>query len=308
MDAPHVFAGSPFDRASHLRRDEGWLAERLAGKQSRVLPLWQLKALIVPGEDSEIAWLPASELEDFAEGRDEVIFLGLRDDIAHFATALNGADNPAKGGALEGRGKFIDVRSIAPQLDAGEAAILAQARSLVDWHARHRFCPVCGAATTAEDAGYQRKCESEACGATHFPRTDPVAIMLVLTDDRCMLGRQPWWPKGMFSALAGFVEPGESIEEGVRREVMEEAGIEVGAVRYHSSQPWPFPSSLMIGCMAEALTEEVHIDGNELQEACWFDRDEIAEMVAAWHNMRAPRTPPPMSIAHQLCRAWLRGE
>lgn len=308
MDAPHIFAGSPIDRASHLRRDEAWLAEHLAGKQSRVLPLWQLKALIVPGDAAEIAWLPASEMEDFAEGAEEIVFLGLRDDVAHFATALNGADNPAKGGALEGRGKFIDVRSIAPQLRPGEAAILAQARSLVDWHARHRFCPACGAATKAEDMGYQRKCESEACGATHFPRTDPVAIMLVLKDDRCMLGRQPWWPKGMFSALAGFIEPGESIEEGVRREVMEEAGIEVGAVRYHSSQPWPFPSSLMIGCMAEALTEEVHIDGNELQEASWFDRDEITEMVAAWHNMRAPRTPPPMSIAHQLCRAWLGGE
>jgi NAD+ diphosphatase len=308
MAVPHVFAGSPFDRASHLRRDGDWLAERLADADSRVLPLWQLKALIDPGEAPEIAWQPGDTLEAFGPDHDEIVFLGLKDEVAHFATGLNGVDNPAIGGSLQGRGKFIDVRSIAPQLGDGEAAILAQARSLVDWHARHRFCAVCGGATGMEDAGYQRKCTAEACGATHFPRTDPVVIMLVLKDDRCMLGRQPWWPKGMFSALAGFVEPGESIEEGVRREVKEEAGIEVGAVRYHSSQPWPFPSSLMIGCMAEALTEEVHIDGHELQEAGWFDRDEITEMVAAWHNMRAPRTPPPMSIAHQLCRAWLRGE
>ena len=129
--------------------------------------------------------------------------------------------------------------------------------------------------TAVADAGYSRKCAQEACKTTHFPRTDPVVIMLVLKDGRCMLGRQPWWPKGMYSALAGFVEPGETIEEAVRREVMEEAGIETGAVRYHSTQPWPFPASLMIGCMAEALTEEVHVDGNELQEARWFDRDEM---------------------------------
>jgi NAD+ diphosphatase len=305
MPTPHVFASSPLDRASHLRRDGAWLEARLGDTESRLLPLWQLKALVLPGEAPAIAWQPAAARTEFAAEDREVIFLGLGDGVAHFATGLDAADNPAKGGALAGKGKFIDVRTIAPQLSAGEAAIVAQARALVDWHARHRFCAVCGKPTEADEGGHLRRCADPACKAQHFPRTDPVVIMLVLSGERCLLGRQPWWPKGMYSAMAGFLEPGETIEEGVRREVREESGVEVGAVRYHSSQPWPFPSSLMIGCMAEALSEEVAIDGNELEEARWFDRDELTEMVAAWHNMRADRLPPPMSIAHQLCRAWL---
>lgn len=307
MPESHVFAGSPLDRASHLRRDGGWLEARLGAAESRVLPLWKLKALVTPGDRPAIAWQPAAAIDAFAEGRDEVVLLGLADDIAHFALGLGGEDDPAKNGALAEEGKFIDVRTIAPQLGHGEAAVLAQARALIDWHARHRFCAVCGGPSAFADAGYLRRCRNQACGAQHFPRTDPVVIMLVLREGRCMLGRQPWWPKEMFSALAGFLEPGETIEEAVRREVGEEAGVEVGRVRYHSSQPWPFPASLMIGCLAEAESEAIAIDGNELEEARWFDRDEIAEMVAAWHNMRAPRLPPPMSIAHQLCRAWLKG-
>ncbi len=309
MAKPHTFAGSPLDRAAHLRDDAEWLAAALADPQSRLVPLWELKALVALGEPPSIAWQPAPSVAALAGDGAEPIFLGLDGAGARFALGLGGEANPAKdGGPLASAGKFIDVRSIAPQISAPEAAILAQARHLVDWHARHHFCAACGAPTAVADAGYSRKCAQEACKTTHFPRTDPVVIMLVLKDGRCMLGRQPWWPKGMYSALAGFVEPGETIEEAVRREVKEEAGIETGAVRYHSTQPWPFPASLMIGCMAEALTDEVHVDGNELQEARWFDRDEIAEMIEAWHNMRATRTPPPMSIAHQLCRAWLQGE
>ncbi len=305
MPKPHVFASSPLDRASHLRRDAAWLEARLGEEESRLLPLWQLKALVIPGEAPTIAWQPAGSRAAFSEEDQEIVFLGLRDGLAHFAAGLNSEHNPAKEGALSGQGKFIDVRTIAPQLAPGEAAILAQARALVDWHARHRFCAVCGKPTAPQEGGHLRRCSSEACKAQHFPRTDPVVIMLVLRGERCLLGRQPWWPKGMYSAMAGFLEPGETIEEAVRREVKEEAGVEVGEVRYHSSQPWPFPASLMIGCLSEALGEEVEVDGNELEEARWFDRDEITEMVAAWHNMRADRLPPPMSIAHQLCRAWL---
>ncbi len=306
MPKPHVYAGSPLDRASHLRRDKAWLEARLAEPKSRILPVWQLKALVVPGDDPTIAWQSATELGSFADGDAETVFLGLGDGTAHFAIGVTGEDNPAKNGALAGKGKFIDVRTIAPQLASGQAAILAQARALLDWHARHRFCAVCGRPSAADEGGYVRRCSDPGCGAQHFPRTDPVVIMLVLKGERCMLGRQPIWPKGMYSALAGFVEPGETIEEAVRREVKEEAGIEVGAVSYHSSQPWPVPASLMIGCMAEAASEEIAIDGNELEEARWFDRDELTEMIEAWHNMRAERLPPPMSIAHQLCRAWIR--
>ena len=308
MGKPHVFTASPLDRASHLRRDEGWLGARLGASESRVLPLWRLKVLISPDDEPSIAWQPAGELASFAGGEEEAVFLGLGHGVAHFAVGVAVNDDPARAGPLAGKGKFIDVRTIAPHLAEGEAAILAQARSLVDWHTRHRFCAACGAPTVAVEGGHLRRCTKEGCAVQHFPRTDPVVIMLVAQGDRCLLGRQPVWPKGVYSALAGFVEPGETIEEAVRREVREEAGVRVGAVRYHSSQPWPFPSSLMVGCMAEARSEEISIDGVELEEARWFNRDEIGEMAAAWHNMRALRLPPPMAIAHQLCRAWLRGE
>ncbi|MEE8247141.1 MAG: NUDIX-like domain-containing protein, partial [Alphaproteobacteria bacterium] len=179
MPTSHTFMGSPLDRASHLRRDEAWLVARLAERESRVLPMWRLKALVIPGREPAIAWQPAVEIETFAGPDSEAVFLGLGQGIAHFAANAAGEDDPAEGGTLGGKGKFIDVRTIAPQLAAGEAAILAQARSLVDWHARHRFCAVCGRPTAPEEGGHSRRCRSGACGAQHFPRTDPVVIMLV---------------------------------------------------------------------------------------------------------------------------------
>jgi NAD+ diphosphatase len=199
------------------------------------------------------------------------------------------------------------VRSIAPQVPVGEAGILAQGRSLLDWHARHGFCAVCGSPTEPRDGGYARRCGNAACNAQHFPRTDPVVIMLVLQGDRCLLGRQPMFPPGMFSALAGFVEPGETLEEAVRREVAEEAGIASRAVRYHASQPWPFPSSLMIGCMTEATSEAIEVDRDELEDAAWFAKSEVAEMLRRSLTPETPRMPPPLSLAHQLAKAWVEG-
>jgi NAD+ diphosphatase len=187
-----------------------------------------------------------------------------------------------------------------------DAAVLAQARSLIDWHDRHGYCANCGSPTEPREAGYMRACTE--CRAQHFPRTDPVTIMLVLRGDKLLLGRQPRFAPMTFSALAGFVEQGENIEEAVRREVREEVGIRVGEVRYHSSQPWPFPSSLMIGCMAEAEEETIRLDPDELEDARWFSRAEIAEMVENHKAEGKLRMPPPISIAHQLAKAWLRGE
>src|SRR5215217_7397802 len=200
----------------------------------------------------------------------------------------------------------IDLRSIAVQglVPADELGILAEAKALLFWHSRHRFCPNCGAPTAVSSAGFRRDCA--ACGAQHFPRTDPVAIMLVHRGEHCLLGRQARFIANSYSCLAGFIEPGETIEDAVRRETFEEAGIEVGAVRYGASQPWPFPSSLMIGCFGEALTEAITLDRDELEDGRWFGKDEVRLMLAREHP-DGLITPPPMAIAHFLMRSWVEG-
>ena len=222
--------------------------------------------------------------------------------LAHFALDISERAEPLAEFEWEGVASFPDLRTTAGRLPQGEAAIAAQARHLVDWHARHRFCPACGGGTRAKDGGYARLCLASDCGAEHFPRTDPVVIMLVVEGDDCLLGRQPGWPRPFFSALAGFVEPGETLEEAVRREVREEAGIPVTGVRYLASQPWPFPASLMIGCIAEASGREIHLDHHELEDAAWFSRSQVNAA------LRAPTpelaVPPPVAIAHRLIRAW----
>jgi len=196
-----------------------------------------------------------------------------------------------------------DLRSIAVKgtVAEPELGILAMAKSLLDWHRRHRFCPACGAPSALAQAGFRRDCT--ACGTQHFPRTDPVVIMLISDGERCLLGRQSRFLPGMYSCLAGFLEPGETVEDAVRRETFEEAGIRVGAVSYWMSQPWPFPSSLMIGCVGEALTSDITIDRDELEDARWFPRDEIRLMIEGRHpdNLSAAA---PIAIAHHLIRRW----
>ena len=303
MADPIVFTGSPLDRVAHRRRDAAWIDARLNDPASRFLALRELKALIRPAAQPAIAWAPADTVRESLVNGAARVLLGMQGGVAHFALDVTASDGPGADA-----GKFIDVRTIAPQLPAGEAAILAEARSLVDWHLRHGFCAACGSASAPAEGGWSRRCTNAACGAQHFPRTDPVTIMLVVRGERCLLGRQPRFPPGMYSALAGFVEPGESIEEAVRREVLEEAGVAVGVVRYLASQPWPFPSSLMIGCVGEAMTEAIHVDGEELDDARWFSRAEVAAMAANSLDMSAtPRLPPPLSLAWQLADRWLNG-
>jgi NAD+ diphosphatase len=299
-DNPITFAGSGLDRASEERRRRGWIDARLEEEATRYLPLWRLQLLVKEGAQRSLAWA-RRELLDGIEPRPEPILLGVGDDVAHFAIDVSPLDDPAEELGVAGAARFEELRSIALQLPAAESSIAAQARSLVDWHARHRFCPVCGESTRIALGGAMRICKD--CQAEHFPRTDPVAIAVVARGDRCLLGRSRGWPPGMFSALAGFVEQGETIEEAVRREVKEESSIEIGAVRYVRSQPWPFPSSLMIGCIAEAESEAIEIDSVEIEAARWFDRATVESALAGSSDELS--VPPAMSLAHHLLRAWV---
>ena len=313
---PHTFAGNPLDRAANTRREPEELKRLIDLPESCFLPLWNLRALVTSDDASRLAWQPLDDLTAFAGENPDFVFLGLQEDSSEdggprFAAGIKGEEDPATNGVMAGRGTFEEARPLASRLPAHEAAILAQARALVDWHDRHGFCAVCGAPTKLGEAGYQRACQSEACKALHFPRTDPVVIMLITWGERCLLGRNSRFPtRKRYSALAGFVEPGESIEEAVRREVFEEAGIAVGRVSYHSSQPWPFPSTLMIGCVGEAESEEINVDPAELQDALWLTREDLRSCFESSDHLSADGSleiPTPDAIAHHLIKSWVYG-
>ena len=300
----YCFGGNPLDRASERRDDGDWIAGLLEDAATRVLPLRDLKPFARDTATPALDWQPVARWRAQIEGGAALVFLGLGEGRAHFAIDATGSAGADGAGSAA-----IDARALAPTIAVGEAAILAQARSVLDWHARHRFCAQCGAPTEIAAAGWKRRCPS--CRASHFPRTDPVVIMLAIRGERALLGRNRRRPGARFSCLAGFVEPGETPEEAVRREVREESGVRCGRVRYLGAQPWPFPSSLMMGFLAEALTEEIAVDPEELAEARWFSRDEIREMVARAANGPDDPTqvslPAPMAIAHQICRRWASG-
>jgi NAD+ diphosphatase len=304
MDDVYCFGGNPLDRASERRDDGEWIAALLGDPETRLLALRDLKPFTRGTAVPALDWQPVAQWRDQIDGGAPLIFLGLGDGRAHFAIDAAGADV-----APDIDTELVDVRALAPAIAPSEAAILAEARSLLDWHARHRFCAQCGSPTRMASAGWKRRCPE--CRASHFPRTDPVVIMLATRGDRALLGRNRRRPGARFSCLAGFVEPGETPEEAVRREVREEAGVRCGRVRYLAAQPWPFPSSLMMGFLAEALTEEITVDAEELAEARWFSRDEIREMVARAatgpDDPKQVSLPSPIAIAHHICRRWSSG-
>jgi NAD+ diphosphatase len=235
------------------------------------------------------------------DGEARCIFLGLDGETALFALDITAVSNPGDEGPLAGLGYFCDARTAAQIVSIKDAAIIAQAKALIDWHQRHGFCPRCGASTNMMDAGYRRLCGK--CNAEHFPRVDPVVIMLATHGEACLVGRGKQFPAGMFSALAGFVEPGETIEEAVRRELMEEASVRVGEVTYYATQPWPFPSSLMIGCFAKADSRDAKADENELAEIRWIERSVARELIEG-KQVDGLRVPPPIAIAHHLIKTW----
>ena len=284
-----VYVAHALDRAAHRRRDAAWLAQARNDPATRVI---FLSGLLVPalGPDE----MPALHAPALAElGRaipSDSIFLGERDGVAWFACDA-GEDGPIAG-------RMVELRSIGLLLPADDAATAAYARALLHWHRGHRFCGHCGSATAPTQAGHARQCE--ACGCESFPRMDPAVIVLVTHGDQCLLGRSPRFPPGMYSTLAGFVEPGESLEQTLRREVFEEVGVELDAITYRASQPWPFPQSLMLGFRATADTTELTIDRDEIEAARWVSRAELAD-----RERRPVRLPNRDSIARFLIEEWL---
>jgi NAD+ diphosphatase len=298
MEDIYCFGGNPLNRASERRRDTAWIDSLLANPRARILPLIDLRPLTTGGDSPVLHWQPIEPWRDAIGRGATLIFLGLDDDQPFFAIDASKSDG-------EKRDSF-DARTLAPLLPGGEAAILAEARSLIDWHNRHGYCAQCGSPTRVTAAGWVRRCPE--CKASHYPRSDPVTIMLVVRGERALLGRNKRRPGNRFSCLAGFMEPGETLEEAVRREVHEESGIEVGEVRYLACQPWPFPSSLMMGFLCEGLTEKITVDPEEIAEARWFEREDIRAMVA--RAVTGPDDPTqlsipgPVAIAHHICRRW----
>jgi NAD+ diphosphatase len=297
----NVFAGNPLDRASDRRSDPAWIAERIADPEALGLCLWNGKPLVETGKDGgvQIAYIPARMARELAGGPERLLFLGLWQGTAVFAVDLDGVADPA-GGPLEGLGRFEDLRMIATTLAVTEAGILATAKSMFEWRRRHRHCAACGEPSEVSEGGWKRICPS--CKAEHFPRTDPVVIMLAVKGERCLVGRQAAWPKLMYSALAGFLEPGESIEEACARELWEEARLKTVRVRYHSTQPWPYPSSLMIGLIAEVENDDAVADQIELDEVRWLTRAETRAMLRG--ELSDAKAPGALAIAHQLIKAW----
>ncbi len=310
-----TFGGSGLDRAAELRGSPGTLAAALADPSARVIPMWRGKPLLAgPGRDGLGFVAPGHPA--LAAAAEPVVLLGREAGAIWFAADISawepaGIDAAAAAAFfdpteqthpdLPADHRFAELRGAMTRLSPRAAELAATAKALLGWHATHRFCARCGAASRPAAGGWQRTCP--ACGAHHFPRTDPVVIMLVVRGNALLIGRSAVWPQGMFSLLAGFLEPGETIEAAVRREVAEETGVRVGGVRYLASQPWPYPASLMIGCLAEAETEAITLDPAELEAARWMTREEMVAVMAGTHPQVKPARRG--AIAHALIAAWL---
>jgi NAD+ diphosphatase len=296
-----AFAGSRIERAADRRSDAAALAALAHDPRTRSYLIGGEMVALKKTSSGHDPLFAAAETGGLGETA-EVAFIGLLHGAARFAVGLS----PSAIAMLQARPdiELIDLRSIALRglLEGDHLSALAAGKALLNWHARHRFCPNCGTATRPTEGGWRRDCPS--CRALHFPRTDPVVIMLAIAGEHCVLGRSPRFPSGMWSCLAGFVEPGETVEEAVRRETREEAGIICGPVAYFASQPWPFPMSLMIGCYARARSHEIVIDRTELDDARWFERAEVALMLAGRHP-DGFTAPLPHAIAHHILRAWV---
>lgn len=293
------FTGNPLDRRSDKRPDAAWINEQL--KVGHILPLWNLQVLVKGSPVLSAAHVPLAVADELAAMDSPAVFLGLDGETPLFAMDVS-ADARAPE-ILAPHGEFSELRPAAPMLRKKDLAILSQAKAMLDWHARHRFCARCGAATISADAGYKRSCPR--CHAEHFPRTDPAVIMLVTHEDKGLLARNVNWAPDFYSTLAGFVEPGETLEEAVQRELYEEAGVRAKNVRYFASQPWPFPAALMLGFYAEAESFDLKLDQTEIADAAWYTKDEARALING--ELEGRRGPMKIAIAYHLIKGWVEG-
>jgi NAD+ diphosphatase len=299
------FTARALDRMSDRRRDDGWLAARLEDETTRFIPVWRSNNLFDMGTDADTNQVPRPvflwphDVRDLIHTAESVALLGVNGDSAYFAIGLSSEGDSLPTDLAE-LGRFQNLRQAALLLDEHDCALLAYAKAMVYWHHRHRFCGDCGSPTISVEGGSLRVCINKKCGQQHFPRTDPAIIVLVTSGDRCLLGRKPSWSEGLYSTIAGFVEPGESLEAAVIREVREETGVKVEEMRYFSSQPWPFPSSLMLGFTAQAASEAIRVGQDELENARWFTREEMRDML----KQGALKLPFKLAISYHLIENW----
>ncbi len=310
--APH-YAGGELDRASSQRKDPAWVARQLAGTGMLVVPVWRSRSLITGLRDGRPRLVRSigTATPEVLAAASEICFLGLDGDAPLFAADLSGHSGDAAL-TLVADGEFVDLRQAGPLLPAPEAALGAYARGILHWLRHNRFCGLCGHASESRHGGHIKRCGNPDCGHEIYPRTDPAVIMLVVEQApsrgkpaRCLLGRNRRFAPGRYSTLAGFVDPGENLEEAVAREVLEEVGVRIDRIAYQASQPWPFPSSIMLGFRAQALTSEIRVDGDEIEDAAWFSADEVRTF-GDWGDPGARRQLPRRdSIARLLINTWL---
>jgi len=293
------FSSNFLDRVSFKRSDKIWIDAQLKNESTRIIPAWNSKIFCMPAQNQRPIFLTPGDLHDYSNALESSILLGVNNKTTYFTIDID-SEEYASTLCDQKNGEFLDLRKIAPLLNYQDAALLTLARFMINWSSNNRYCGKCGNPTTSAEAGNVRICENSQCNQSHFPSMDPAIIVLVSSDGYCLLGSQQAWPKGMYSTIAGFVEPGESIEDAVIREVAEETGIKVGEVEYQSSQPWLFPSSLMLGFTAKAKSNEIRIAKNELEDARWFSREEIKDNL----NKGLMRLPSKVSISYNLIKTW----
>jgi NAD+ diphosphatase len=291
VESHNVFAGAFVDRSGERRKDPEWLAEAAISDDARFVPVWGSRCL-VGGDPPHALLLRRAQVAEFID-EENLVFLGLFRNQPAFAVAIDSNRQQP----FSDLGEFQGLRFLGTMLPMDEANLAAHARALVLWHASQRYCGVCGSTSIPTAGGNTRRCSNSDCEHVIFPRTDPAIIVLVTNGDKCLLGRQANWPEDRYSTIAGFVEPGESLEDAVRREVFEETNIRISSIRYHSSQPWPFPSALMLGFIADASTTEITRNDGELEDARWFTREQL--------RSEFPKLPFRISIARRLVDHWI---
>ena len=296
------YTGGTLDRAAIQRDDEAWVEGRRTGDGTYIVPVWRDKSLLVAGDNPEAVLVSGAEARALIDMASDLVLLGIDGETSYFAVDVSTSDHPTLA-PLIGKADFVDLRETGPLMEASQGAMLAYARGIIHWHRNHHFCGRCGSPTESRQAGHQRSCANPSCGREHYPRTDPAVIMLVTRDGdngACLLGRQSAWPAGRFSTLAGFVEPGETLEAAVAREVFEETAVQVSDVRYLGSQPWPFPASLMLGFRARAVTDGIKVNASEIEDARWFTRAQLLRFEDDGYHF-----PRRGSIAHWMIASWL---